>query len=94
MTKEEFLKRREEIRAQFYNLYNEYIETNITYPVGTKVEVTNPNGKGHGKVRVGIVKENIVYEDDVRPLVFQIAQDGSVTKRRIIVDAKVEVKVL
>lgn len=94
MTKQEFLERRDEIREQFSKLYNEYIETNIVYPVGTKIEVTNPNGKRYGKVRIGIVKDNIVYEDDVRPLVYQIAQDGSETKRRIIVDATSEVKVL
>ena len=94
MTKEEFLKRRDEIREQFSNLYNEYIETNIVYPVGTKVEVTNPNGKRYCKVRVGIVKDNIVHEDDVRPLVYQIANDGTETKRRIIVDATSEVKIL
>lgn len=94
MTKEEFIERREVFRQQFAALCNEYIETNTIYPVGSKVEVTNPNGKRYGKVRVGIVKDTIIHNDYVQPLVFQLTADGTETRRRIVVDENVQVRVL
>ena len=62
-------------------LRTEYIETNIKYPVGTRVRVTERNGN----FRDGEVTGQIIDYDKVVPLVFQIKKDGTLSKRRILV---------
>lgn len=81
MDKTEFTKRYNDLRGQIAQLKKEYVDSNTTFPVGTKVRVTPPNGKA----RVGVVTDNIVDVYDVRPYVMQLTKEGDVSKRRIIV---------
>lgn len=81
MDKTEFTKRYNDLKRQIAQLKKEYIESNISFPTGTKVKVTSPNGKA----RVGVVTDNIVDDYDVRPYVMLLTKEGEVSKRRIIV---------
>lgn len=81
MDKTEFIRRYGELKQQINLLKKEYIESNITFPVGTKVKVTTSEGKS----RVGIVTDTIVDVYDVVPYVMQLTNNGEVSKRRIIV---------
>lgn len=81
MDKTEFTKRYNDLKSQIAQLKKEYIESNISFPVGTKVKVTSPNGKA----RIGVVTDNIVDDYDVRPYVMLLTKEGEVSKRRIIV---------
>ena len=81
MNKEEFVQKRNALSQQLQELADEYIRTNITYPVGTKVKVTGSNGKS----RIGIVKDSIIRGSDVVPLVLQLTNDGKESMRRIVV---------
>ncbi len=81
MDKTEFIRRYGELKQQINLLKKEYIESNITFPVGTKVKVTTSEGKS----RVGIVTDTIVDVYDVVPYVMQLSKDGEQTRRRIIV---------
>ena len=81
MDKTEFTKRYNDLKGQIAQLKKEYIESNISFPTGTKVKVTSPNGKA----RVGVVTDNIVDDYDVRPYVMLLTKEGEVSKRRIIV---------
>lgn len=81
MNKKEFVERRNALRKQLNDLAEEYIKTNIPFPVGTKVKVTGVNGKS----RIGIVKDSIISGSDVVHLVMQITNDGRESLRRIVV---------
>lgn len=81
MKKEEYIERLQAIKQQLTALKEEYINTNITYPVGTKVKVTDDRGKS----RIGIVKENIVDFECVVPYVMQLTKTGEISKRRIVI---------
>ena len=81
MDKQEFVERRNALSKQMNDLAEEYIKTNIPFPVGTKVKVTGENGKS----RIGIVKDSIISGSDVVPLVMQITNDGRESLRRIVV---------
>ena len=81
MNKSTYTEMVENLRKKIARLNKEYIETNIQFPIGTKVKVTSPNGKA----RIGVVTDNIVDDYDVRPYVMQLTKEGEVSKRRIIV---------
>lgn len=81
MKKEDYIERKKSLHQQLQELDKEYIKTNITYPVGTKVRVTDH----HGKSRIGKVTDNIIYDNNVVPYVNMITNSGEVSSRRIFV---------
>lgn len=81
MKKEEYIERKKSLQQQFKELDEEYIKTNITYPVDTKVRVTDHRGKS----RIGKVTNNIIYDNTVVPYVNMITNSGEVSSRRIFV---------
>lgn len=90
MNKEEFIERKKALRKQMDELEKEYINTNITYPVGTKLRVTD----SRGKTRIGVVTSNIIDFDEVVPYVKQITLSGEVSMRRIVVYPKDKIEVI
>lgn len=90
MNKEEFIERKQALRKQMDELEKEYINTNITYPVGTKLRVTD----SRGKTRIGVVTGNIIDFDEVVPYVKQITLSGEVSMRRIVVYPKDKIEVI
>lgn len=81
MKKEDYIERKKSLQQQQQELDEEYIKTNITYPVGTKVRVTDHRGKS----RIGKVTNNIIYDNNVVPYVNMINNSGEVSSRRIFV---------
>ena len=81
MKKEDYIERKKSLQQQQQELDEEYIKTNITYPVGTKVRVTDHRGKS----RIGKVTNNIIYDNTVVPYVNMITNFGEVSLRRIFV---------
>lgn len=81
MKKEDYIERKKSLHQQQQELDEEYIKTNITYPVGTKVRVTDHRGKS----RIGKVTSNIIYDNNVLPYVNMITNSGEVSLRRIFV---------
>ena len=81
MKKEDYIERKKSLHQQRQELDEEYIKTNITYPVDTKVSVTDHRGKS----RIGKVTNNIIYNDNVVPYVNMITNSGEVSSRRIFV---------
>lgn len=71
----------ESLRKKIARLNKEYIESNIKFPVGTKVKVTNSDGKE----RIGVVTSHYIDGYDVVPYVMLLTKEGEVSKRRIIV---------
>lgn len=90
MNKEVFIERKKALRQQMDELEKEYINTNITYPVGTKLRVTD----SRGKTRIGVVTGNIIDFDEVVPYVKQITLSGEVSMRRIVVYPKDKIEVI
>lgn len=81
MEKEDYIECKKSLQQQQQELDEEYIKTNITYPVGTKVRVTDYRGKS----RIGKVTNNIIYDNNVLPYVNMITNSGEVSSRRIFV---------
>lgn len=81
MKKEEYIEKSNALQQQLRELQEEYIKTNITYPIGTKLRVTD----SRGKTRTGVVTDNIVDYDEVVPYVKQLTNSGEVSMRRIVV---------
>lgn len=81
MKKEDYIERKKSLQQQQQELDEEYIKTNITYPIGTKVRVTDHRGKS----RIGKVTNNIIYDNTVVPYVNMITNSGEVSSRRIFV---------
>lgn len=81
MKKEDYIERKKSLQQQQQELDEEYIKTNITYPVGTKVRVTDHRGKS----RIGKVTDNIIYDNNVVPYVNMFTNSGEVSSRRIFV---------
>lgn len=81
MNKSTYTEMVENLRKKIAKLNKEYIETNIKFPVGTKVKVTNSDGKE----RIGVVTNHYIEGYDVVPYVKQLTNNGEVSKRRIIV---------
>lgn len=90
MDKKEYIERRNAINKQLTELNTEYVNTNIAYPVGTKVKVTDSRGKS----RIGIVTDNIINDNVVVPYVKQITNSGEVSMRRIVVYQSDKVEVI
>lgn len=91
MKKEEYIERKKSLQQQLQELAEEYIKTNITLPVGTKVRVTQQDGK---RVRVGVVKDNIIVGDSVLPFVMQLTNAGEESLRRIVVGENDGIEIL
>lgn len=81
MKKEDYIERKKSLHQQQQELDEEYIKTNFTYYVGTKVRVTDHRGKS----RIGKVTDNIIYDNNVVPYVNMITNSGEVSSRRIFV---------
>lgn len=81
MNKSAYTEMVESLRKKIARLNKEYIESNIKFPVGTKVKVTNSDGKE----RIGVVTSHYIDGYDVVPYVMQLTNNGEVSKRRIIV---------
>lgn len=81
MNKNDFIEKKKDLLKQMDELKQEYIKTNITYPIGTKLRVTD----SRGKTRTGVVTDNIVDYDEVVPYVKQLTNSGEVSMRRIVV---------
>ena len=81
MNKTTYTEMVESLRKKIARLNKEYIESNIKFPVGTKVKVTNSDGKE----RIGVVTSHYIDGYDVVPYVMQLTNNGEVSKRRIIV---------
>lgn len=91
MNKEEYLKKKEAIEKEIADLCNknnelcqEYIDTNMQFPIGSKVKVTMlknvPLGERE-KVVYGIVKGyKISVDDEVRPILGKVNKDGTAHK--------------
>ena len=91
MKKEEYLKKKEAIEKKLAKLYQEqkkldkeYINTNMQFPIGSKVRVTffeNVQIGEHGKVVYGIVKRyKIGLDGEVRPVLSKVNKDGTAHK--------------
>lgn len=81
MNKNDFIEKKKDLLKKMDELKQEYIKTNITYPIGTKLRVTD----SRGKTRTGVVTDNIVDYDEVVPYVKQLTNSGEVSMRRIVV---------
>lgn len=87
MTKEEYLKREDalhnkidEIRDEIKNLRKEYIKENKSFPIGTKVRITNDNYPHLEKE--GIVSDyGVTCSGNVQPIVMKIKKDGTAHPR-------------
>ena len=90
MKKEDYIERKKSLQQQQQDLDEEYIKTNITYPVGTKLRVTD----SRGKTRIGVVTGNIIDYNEVFPYVKQITVSGEVSMRRIVVYPKDKIEVI
>lgn len=90
MKKEEYIEKSNALQQQLRELQEEYIKTNITYPVGTKVRVIS----GKGKARIGVVTNNIIENNCVVPYVNMVTQAGEVSKRRILVWSADKIEVI
>lgn len=89
MTKEEFVKKVNALRAQKLQYEKEYIASNTKYPDGTKLKITSG-----GKTRFGIVKFNLVEYDEVVPWVAMIMKNGDESQRRVCINPDDEVEII
>ena len=83
MHKEEFITKKTELedkisslKSELIKLGQEYIDTNQTYPVGTKLKFTFTGGK----VQYGIVKSYYLSWVDVKPRLAKVKKDGTAHK--------------
>ena len=90
MTKQEFLEKVAALRAQRLQYEKEYAESNITYPVGTKLKVTNSKDK----TRFGIVKGQLIEYDEVVPYVTLIMKNGDLSDRRVVIGENDKVEIV
>lgn len=105
MNKEEFISKRDVINSKTNELNNEmirlkkeYIESNIKYPIGSKVCITTPASAytslhdltsvtvPESKQYAYIVGYDVSYRCDVKPLFKKINKDGSVSKVNLYVN--------
>lgn len=83
MTKEEFKAKKEiinskinELKNEMIKLKKEYIESNVKYPIGSKVCITTNESK-----RYAYVKDyRIDFSDNIEPLFNKVKEDGTVSK--------------
>lgn len=82
MNKEEFISKRDVINSKINELNNEmiklkkeYIESNIKYPIGSKVCITTNESK-----RYAYVKDyRIDFSDNIEPLFNKVKKDGTMS---------------
>lgn len=83
MTKEEFKSKKEIINSKIRELNNEmiklkkeYIESNVKYPIGSKVCITTNESK-----RYAYVKDYIIDSlDNINPLFSKVKKDGTMSE--------------
>lgn len=83
MTKEEFKAKKEiinskinELKNEMIKLKKEYIESNVKYPIGSKVCITTNESK-----RYAYVKDyRIDFSDNIEPLFNKVKEDGTVSE--------------
>lgn len=83
MTKEEFKSKKEIINSKIRELNNEmiklkkeYIESNVKYPIGSKVCITTNESK-----RYAYVKDYIIdFLDNINPLFSKVKKDGTMSE--------------
>lgn len=98
MNKEEFKAKREiinskmnELKNEMIKLEKEYIESNVKYPIGSKVCITTPASTyirldNHESVVIPEKKQyayikgyNIGFYDDIEPLFGKVKKDGTIS---------------
>lgn len=107
MTKEEFKTKKdiinskiEELNNEMEKLKREYIESNVEYPIGSKVCIITP---AHKEVRLFNNKEMLVaesrdcgyvmnyeinYRNDIEPCLKKVKKDGTISKTSLYVNFK------
>lgn len=88
MNKEEFQTKKNdinskirELKSQKIKLEKEYIESNMKYPIGSKVCITTNESK-----RYAYVKDyRIDFSDNIEPLFNEVKKDGTMSKRGLYV---------
>lgn len=83
MTKEEFKSKKEIINSKIRELNNEmiklkkeYIESNVKYPIGSKVCITTNESK-----RYAYIKDyRINFLDNIEPLFNKVKKDGTMSE--------------
>lgn len=83
MTKEEFRTKKEiinskinELKNEMIKLKNEYIGSNMKYPIGSKVCITTNESK-----RYAYVKDyRIDFSDNIEPLFNKVKKDGTMSE--------------
>lgn len=88
MNKEEFQTKKNdinskirELKSQKIQLEKEYIESNMKYPIGSKVCITTNESK-----RYAYVKDyRIDFSDNIKPLFNEVKKDGTMSKRGLYV---------
>lgn len=88
MNKEEFQTKKNdinskirELKSQKIQLEKEYIESNMKYPIGSKVCITTNESK-----RYAYVKDyRIDFYDNIEPLFNEVKKDGTMSKMRLYV---------
>lgn len=105
MNKEEFISKRDTINSKINELNNEmirlkkeYIESNIKYPIGSKVCITTPASVytslhdltsvtvPETKQYAYIVGYRIEYFGDLKPLIKKAKKDGTISKTYLYVN--------
>ncbi len=88
MNKEEFQTKKNdinskirELKSQKIQLEKEYIESNMKYPIGSKVCITTNESK-----RYAYVKDyRIDFSDNIEPLFNEVKKDGTMSKMSLYV---------
>ena len=73
MSYEEFENKYTELRQAINDLKKEYIDSNSPFPVGTKVKITD----SEGKVFYGFIREYHMAGYFVLPIISKIKKDGT-----------------
>lgn len=83
MTKEEFKSKKEIINSKIRELNNEmiklkkeYIESNVKYPIGSKVCITTNESKQYAYVK----DYRIGFSDNIEPLFNKVKKDGTMSE--------------
>lgn len=83
MTKEEFKSKKEIINSKIRELNNEmiklkkeYIESNVKYPIGSKVCITTNESKQYAYVK----DYRIDFSDNIEPLFKKVKKDGTMSE--------------
>ena len=80
MSREEYVAKLNALRKQLRDLEAEYIRSNSTIPVGTKVKIHYKHYGANcptGYDECGIVIGYEIYLDEVRPIVAKMKKDGT-----------------